>query len=307
MAETPATPSSAPQLLDEDAPLCPVCGYDLRGTTGERCSECGEVIDWQALKTSGFPWARRKEIGRIRAYIQTVWLVTIDSKRLRHEASTPQDLKDARSFRRVTASILAVVFLSVFTAAIWKEGLGSLAFQPMPFMATMGRVPSWLQDLAVPWSAGATIPVTLPAILILLAADLTGLQRALFRVKDASPARQQRLAAIALYAAAPTAWLLAAALDGLVIAVFQASVGPNDALMAVFALAVLLEVLVIVAALASIARIVQWAVRVRHAGLERGLLALIQLLALWLIGFATLLGIVPWCVGFLWIIVDSFR
>jgi hypothetical protein len=211
-------PSSTPQLLDDDAPLCPICGYDLRATTADRCGECGQVIDWESLKTSGFPWARRKQIGRIRAYIQTVWLVSIDSKRLRFEASCPQELKDARSFQRVTAGILAVVLLGLFAATlIANKGLAFLAIQP-PYGGFTRSSPGWLADLLVPWSAGATIPLTLPAMLILLAAHLTGSQRGLFHVKGVSPARQERLMAIALYAAAPMAWGLPAAVIVSVIA-----------------------------------------------------------------------------------------
>src|SRR5687768_10793324 len=59
--------------------LCPACGYDLRGTTGGRCSECGLEIDPAALARSGVPWAYRKEMGRVRAFLKTAWLVTFDS------------------------------------------------------------------------------------------------------------------------------------------------------------------------------------------------------------------------------------
>jgi len=35
------------QLHEADAPLCPACGYDLRGTPGKRirCPECGQQVD----------------------------------------------------------------------------------------------------------------------------------------------------------------------------------------------------------------------------------------------------------------------
>src|SRR4051794_13275118 len=58
--------------------LCPGCGYDLRGTIGGRCSECGLEIDRAALERSGFPWAHRASLGRVRAFLKTVWLVTVD-------------------------------------------------------------------------------------------------------------------------------------------------------------------------------------------------------------------------------------
>jgi hypothetical protein len=47
--------------------------------------------------------------------------------------------------------------------------------------------------------------------------------------------------------------------------------------------------------------------RTRNAGLERTVIDLPYLLALWSLGLIVWLLVIPWCVGFLWIVLDSLR
>ena len=61
--------------------ICPACGYDLRATTSDHCSECGLAIDRDALQQSAIPWAHRRQIGRVRAYLKTLWQFSTDRKR----------------------------------------------------------------------------------------------------------------------------------------------------------------------------------------------------------------------------------
>lgn len=96
-------PPAAPGVGGAAARLCPGCGYDLRAATTDRCSECGVVLDRAALRESGFPWAHRKRVGRVRAFVATVWLVTVDGRRVRNELAKPQDARDAGLTRRWTA------------------------------------------------------------------------------------------------------------------------------------------------------------------------------------------------------------
>jgi hypothetical protein len=53
-------------------------------------------------------------------------------------------------------------------------------------------------------------------------------------------------------------------------------------------------------------RIEQWSLRVKHAGLERALLDVPHLFALWLLAIIGWLAVVPWCIGLIWIAIDSF-
>src|ERR1051325_6154318 len=133
MAE-PSNPSAAEASLDDDESLlCPNCGYDLRGTFVDRCSECGTAIDRAALRTSNFPWAHRREVGRVRAYIKTVWRVTFGGRVLAYEASKLQQARDGRSFARVTGALVALSLISGFVAfTVHQRDLSYLAVQPLP-------------------------------------------------------------------------------------------------------------------------------------------------------------------------------
>src|SRR5436190_1289393 len=47
-------PSAQPQTEPAAQAIhCPACGYDLRGMTGDRCSECGLVIDREDVAEDG--------------------------------------------------------------------------------------------------------------------------------------------------------------------------------------------------------------------------------------------------------------
>jgi hypothetical protein len=129
--ETPASPppsgetapaeestSAAPAEL---APIleginCPDCGYDLRGLTGARCPECGFDLEIVRTQTPQIPWARRREIGRFRAYWQTVWLVFRHPRRLHIEMVRPVSYRDSQSFRWVT-------FLHAFVPVVLSAGV----------------------------------------------------------------------------------------------------------------------------------------------------------------------------------------
>jgi hypothetical protein len=349
--------------LDDDALLCPSCGYDLRAAVSDRCSECGTIIDRAKLKESAIPWSRRRQIGRIRAYIKTVWLITIGGKSLAHEAVKPQKLRDALAFRRITAFLIAIVFLAAFIAIIQDSGdLKELAV-PRNNAFSKNSMPAWVDDLWVPWSAGAINWVVLPLMLLFFAWHVTGVQRRLFKIKDASPQRQERAAAMAYYSSAPLAWLfllpfaiLTAIGVGSIVNPINTAIEPvrNVLPLAAAAVAILgicvqcrqwiktrkvsiwiipgslvlafflyalsefagaalgipfacsILIFLIAAIPGTILQIAVWSARVRHSGFERALLDVPHLLGLWLFGAIVLFGFLPWCVGFVWIVIDSF-
>src|SRR4051812_23578806 len=99
-----ATKTQSHPAVDDEALLCPFCGYDLRGSSGERCSECGQVID-RKLAHSAIPWVHRRYMGGVRGYVKTVWMVTSGRGSLRREGRPPQALHEARRFRGVTAVV----------------------------------------------------------------------------------------------------------------------------------------------------------------------------------------------------------
>jgi hypothetical protein len=308
---------SSPALDPDAALLCPACGFDLRATEGERCGECGLEIDRAALRVSGIPWVYRKRMGRVRAYLKTVWRFSVDAQSVRHEASKPQDVADGRAFGRVTGCIVAIALLAVFAAAVFvDQGLAFLAVQPTsPFANPFGRAPvgmdAHLLDLEVPWSAGATLAPVLPVCLILLAFYVCSVQRAVFRMPADSPeSHRQRATALSYYTAAPLVLLLPALACSMLAALLAEGkifkeVGPFPKLTLV--LAPLGALLYLAAVLGTLYRVGQWLIRTRHCEFLGAALGVAELVGLWLLGLIVLLGLVPWCVGFLWIVIDSLR
>jgi hypothetical protein len=57
----------------------------------------------------------------------------------------------------------------------------------------------------------------------------------------------------------------------------------------------------------TLLRILQWILRVRNLGSEFSLLIGPQLIGLWLFALVLDLGILPWCIGLVYLAIDSFR
>jgi hypothetical protein len=309
-------PSLPPSPIGDEAMPCPQCGYDLRAAASDCCCECGWKIDRELLTTSGFPWAHRRRVGRIRAYIKTVWMVTVGSRRLAYEAARPQELADARKFGWITTVIFALSLLGVFAAAVVaQKGLIFLAVQPVsPFAGAFGAAPAGFRlpdDLAVPWSAGATLWPVLPACLVLLAIYLGRVQRAIFRVRSFGVEYQRRALALAAYASAPLAlaglalvlYLLGSIIDP---GALRAGSWPDLTVVHVLATAMRAASLALPPAILLL-RCAQWLQRATARGGGRAALGAAELLGLWLVGIVVCLGLLPWCVGFLWIVIDSLR
>jgi hypothetical protein len=305
-------PIAAPAA--DESLLCPQCGYDLRGITSDRCSECGLEIDRSDMNISAIPWAHRRQIGRLRAFVRTVWLITIDSKRIRHELARPQDAKDARRFRAVNAMCIAIALLG--TAAVWlgTNGLESIAIQSslgLVGVTTMGPRSGHIQDVAVPWCAGATILPVIPICIVGFSACLAGMGKCLIRLKQFHPDYRERARVLMTYAAAPIAWLVPiASLYGIAYGLRRLySQISNPAMLRSFWMALewLAIVLVALTALAAPHRMVQWQKRAAHGGIGGYTAGLAELVFRLIITAIIFLGIIPWCIGLAWIILDSFR
>jgi hypothetical protein len=276
---------------------CPHCGYDLRETTGDQCSECGRVIDRATLGLTGYPWSNRHNI---RNYLKTVWLITINSRRLRYETLKNQNLAHARSCHRITTLLVAVTLAGSCAAIVVADPLIFAIPRPFPRPAT------WRDDLIVPWAAGATLRPVLPLMFLRLAVHLMRIHHRLFRLRDAPAHSQDRAFAIAAYTIAPMFWLLP-------LAIFLAG-GASLILAGIIEARVLIMYLLSLPVLAAILlfpltlfRILQWTLRVRHQSGEHALLIVPHVLALWLFVLVFYLGFLPWCIGLVWLAVDSLR
>jgi hypothetical protein len=300
---------------DQGMLLCPQCGFDLRGTESLRCGECGLEIDREGLRQSGIPWVYRGRMGRVKGYLRTCWLVTADRPAIRFEAAKPQDPRDGRAFARVTGFVVALALLAVFWAVVYgMGGLTFLAVQPPNPLLSSGRLSpgadAYRQDFVVPWCAGAMLSPVLPGCLILLGFFIAGAQRFVFRTRSLSAGQGARGLALSYYASAPLVLTLPALICGGLAGLLAdrkifVEAGPFRRLTIV--LAIVSVVLYAVGALGTLYRVGQWLRRVRHCEALGAWLGAMELIGLWVLGWIFFLGVIPWCVGFFWIVFDSLR
>jgi hypothetical protein len=292
--------------------LCPSCGYDLRGMTGDRCSECGLVIDRDALRRSGFPWAHRKALGRVRAFLKTVWLATADSESLRMEAAKEQSVRDAAWFARWVAVSLSLCFLAVVALIVYQDGIREMAVKPPSQARVAWRMSGTEQDLLAPWSAGIILWPGLVAYPVMLAFYVVAAPASVFRTRGLSGDRAEAVTAIGRYAAAPLFLILLAALlvgaTVLGVLAVEDDVRPGMMLPVIVMLLFLVAgLLCLVAFVGTVYRTGQWRARTTDHAWSTGVLAMGELLLRWALGCVLVLGVVPWCVGFVWIVADSLR
>jgi hypothetical protein len=164
-------------------------------------------------------------------------------------------------------------------------------------------------DFTLPWSAGATLWPVVPIALVWWAFYLTGVPRSILEKRGYEPARRERAAAISYYTTAPLTLLLPAAL----LALLAQRIDQSD----LFTRSVELKLILAanagalfcgaVAIIRTFICVVAWAKRTSHCQFGGTLLAIVQLLGCWLLGLLVLGALFPWCVGFLWIVIDGFR
>lgn len=210
---------------------CPGCGYDLRGLDATaRCPECGRVCDREAAP-SRIPWERRRRIGRVRAYLQTVWLALASPEVIAREAANGAvDRTAARAFRRTTVWI---AWLPLAAAAVWLylaslHSGGSLKIRaPDPAGGEAElfelRLPAdvtnaWKGPAPLGWAFEFTVLATALAGVWLFLTAATAAQVYFFDVPRLPLARRASLSGVGDYAAAAVALapFLFAALCGLV-------------------------------------------------------------------------------------------
>ena len=305
---------SLPVAEENEGPLllCPECGFDLRGTGSERCGECGLEIDREALSVSGIPWAHRRRLGRVRAYVTTAWQIAIDRKALRYEAGKPQDVADGRAFRRVTGALLGLDLAAAFLAIVhFAGGMSAIALQVrMPDFTTIATSdPRWM-DVAIPWFAGMTLRGVMPACLVLLGFWLAGAQRFVFRVGGAPMVHRLRAVALSSYTTAPLLLLVPTTACWVTLAALEKSNPMPDARRfphVMFTCVIAGSLLFLLAWLGTVYRTAQWLARTRHGGLGGAVLGVAELVGLWLLGVVVTVGLLPWCAGFFRIAIDSLR
>lgn len=303
--------STTPAEREADLPgqglHCPACGYDLRGSMADRCSECGLVLDREDLARSNFPWVYREKRGRLNAFLSTIWGVTLDRKVLRHEAAKPQAQDDALKFRRWVTVGVVIAFASVAALFLATEGVDRLVVEDGP----TGLNNVTMADLVVPWVAGF---ITVPLLIVVYAA-LAGftMVRAPLRVlrpHRATSSPPDTVRAIGCYVTGPLFFLFTAALGVFMMVLGERLFrhpGEKTVQTVVMTIGGMLSLTMCIGIPAAIYHTGQWRARLTRRGHGTGLLAMGELLLWWLLAGASWFGVVPWCVGFVWIVIDSFR
>ena len=115
----PAADPGTSSPFAEDT-YCPKCTYNLRGTVGLRCPECGYDLDAIRRGVAMIPWERRAEIGRWRAYWRTARLFTFQPRRVSECLAGEISYRSARHFRVLTVLIATA---SAWCATVLAYGL----------------------------------------------------------------------------------------------------------------------------------------------------------------------------------------
>lgn len=187
---------------EADEVLCPACGYDLRGSMGGavcRCPECGQQFDLASLSTSRIPWMHRREIGRLKAWWLTCWMVLRRPRDLAASLNAPMPYSDARRFWIVCATIASIPAIFV---GWWAQ---SVAGTPIPelniySMGTSSLAPWWFVfNCYAPWAAGCYLMSVAVPCAVMVVFIATGGMSYLFQFAPRPRRLQDRAAAAGLY------------------------------------------------------------------------------------------------------------
>ena len=215
-------------------------------------------------------------------------------------------------FARWVAVSLSVCFVAAVAVVVYQDGIREMAVLPPSQARVAWRMSGWEQDLLAPWSAGILLWPVLVACPVLLAFYVAGAPASLFRTGGLAGGRAETAAAIGRYAAAPLFLVLLAALligaTALAVIMVEDEVRPSLLLPVIVLMIMLVAGLLgLVALVGTVYRAGQWRARTTDHAWSTGFLAMGELLLRWVAGCVLVLGVVPWCVGFVWIVVDSLR
>ena len=310
MTSLPEQPPVAAPAVGGSEFFCPGCGYDLRGLAqSERCPECGLAIDRTAAGVSRIPWAHRRRLGRFRAYFATVRLTTLNPRKLAEEIYRPVGYADAQRFRLVTVALAAVGPLG-FLIAPMLRGQWFAADDAMPlfYVGYTGQWDTAIMDLTLPWFAGARLHPVLPAAFLLLFVLVTGAGSYWFAPRWLSEQQQNRAIALSYYTSAPLALLpVLAALIGLEILIAGALGGHRQVehrlTLAIVATCMALLLFIVYTTGNALLKLLQIVNRGRPLRTVWAAPAIILSLA---VAAVLAVGVFPWVVGFVALVIDSF-
>lgn len=187
--------------------FCPACSYDLRGSAGERCPECGHDLTELRSGLPVIPWTLRRLHRWIPTFWTTVWLVTFRTRRFLNKFGQGVDYRDARRFQWmvVVHAYLPILIASVYLyvtappGARVNEAWASAQRGGFPFTSDY------------PTLAGIAYAEFWPAALvhfgyILFLFAASGAASYFFHPKSLPMRLQNNAVAMSYYAVAPLAW-----------------------------------------------------------------------------------------------------
>lgn len=181
---------------------CPGCRYHLFGIISDRCPECGYSLSYLTCETSSIPWENRREIGRVKAYCQTVWFMFFRRQRFAEQYAKTVIYRDARIFQLVTIGlvfvpivIVAIVFSTTIISEIQQSNTSN---NPLPFPTMNTNPVIWELLYKEVWPM-----MLLLGCIFLCLLSVTGIASYFFHPKELSIHRQNNAIALSYYTCAP--------------------------------------------------------------------------------------------------------
>jgi hypothetical protein len=287
--------------------VCPDCGYSLRGVEqSERCPECGWRIDRTASAAqSRIPWVHRRDIGRIRAYLRTVALSTWRIKELAQEVARPVDDRAGRRFATVTAILASVPVVAILLNAMARYGPNVFNPSDADTFVLSRTIPAQA-DAVLPFAAGVTLWPIPPLASVLTLWLITRVPAMWFAPEGGlSEQRRQRAEALSYYTSAPLLFIPWAAIIYLgADELRRLSSAWMEIAFTLRLFAVCLAALGLLAAWLNPILLLR---RTTHASGLRMLATAIGMPITWCLCAAVGSVVMPWVVGYVWLMIDSVR